>query len=188
MITKQGLDHKQSKILHLSALECCSEFSGRSWADVDWEGEHDYEHEHERDGRAINHSAILPGHGKMTSVFPINPTGRSIRMAINPSTPSGWRSSSSTACRDTGLDASTCALLRQPLRSTTSASRCAWNDGTINVFQGFRVQHNDAPRPLQGRDPLSPAGKHRHGGRALAMWMTGSARLWTSRWAAGKAA
>ena len=40
------------------------------------------------------------------------------------------------------------------------------DDGHVQVFRGFRVQHNDARGPSQGRHPLPPAGDDRHRPRA----------------------
>ena len=69
------------------------------------------------------------------------------------------------------LDGGTRALLRSPLREYSFSIPTRMDDGTVKVFQGFRVQHNDARGPSKGGIRFHP-----DGGldtvRALAMWMT----------------
>ena len=44
------------------------------------------------------------------------------------------------------LDSATRDLLRYPLREYNFAIPVHMDDGTMKIFRGFRVQHNDAPR------------------------------------------
>jgi glutamate dehydrogenase (NAD(P)+) len=70
-----------------------------------------------------------------------------------------------------GLDAPTRELLRQPLREYSVAIPVRMDDGTVNVFRGFRVQHNDARGPCKGGIRFHPQ-ETLDTVRALAMWMT----------------
>jgi glutamate dehydrogenase len=70
-----------------------------------------------------------------------------------------------------GLDPSTCAMLRQPLREYHFSIPVRMDDGTVSVFQGFRVQHNDARGPCKGGIRFHPQ-ETIDTVRALAMWMT----------------
>ena len=65
-----------------------------------------------------------------------------------------------------GLDDGARELLRQPLREYSFGIPVRMDDGRVKVFRGFRVQHNDARGPSQGRHPLPSAGDPRHGARA----------------------
>ncbi len=49
-----------------------------------------------------------------------------------------------------GLDSATKDLLRYPLREFQFAIPVRMDDGTVKVFRGFRVQHNDARGPGKG--------------------------------------
>ena len=55
--------------------------------------------------------------------------------------------------------------------SFTSGCRCAWMTARCRVFQGFRVQHNDARGPNKGGIRFHP-NETIDTVRALAMWMT----------------
>src|SRR5512135_3265716 len=70
-----------------------------------------------------------------------------------------------------GLDPSTCAMLRQPLREYHFSIPVRMDDGTVSVFQGFRVQHNDARGPCKGGIRFHPQ-ETIDTVRALATWMT----------------
>jgi glutamate dehydrogenase (NAD(P)+) len=69
------------------------------------------------------------------------------------------------------LDAGARALLREPLREFHFGIPVKMDDGTVRVFRGFRVQHNDARGPCKGGIRFHP---HETADtvRALAMWMT----------------
>ncbi|MEW5796384.1 MAG: Glu/Leu/Phe/Val dehydrogenase [Candidatus Zixiibacteriota bacterium] len=69
------------------------------------------------------------------------------------------------------LDPPTRALLREPLREYKFLLPIRTDDGTVRVFQGFRVQHNDARGPCKGGIRFHPA-ETIDTVRALAMWMT----------------
>src|SRR3974377_996644 len=55
-----------------------------------------------------------------------------------------------------GLDSATRDLLRYPLREFQFAIPVRMDDGTMKVFQGFRVPHNDARGPGQGGIRFDP--------------------------------
>jgi len=69
------------------------------------------------------------------------------------------------------LDESTRHLLRQPLREYQFSIPVRMDDGSVNVFRGFRVQHNDARGPCKGGIRFHPQ-ETIDTVRALAMWMT----------------
>ncbi|MGQ0721543.1 MAG: Glu/Leu/Phe/Val family dehydrogenase [Candidatus Eiseniibacteriota bacterium] len=69
------------------------------------------------------------------------------------------------------LDAATRALLREPLREYSFAIPVRMDDGTVQVFRGYRVQHNDARGPCKGGIRFHP-NETLDTVRALAMWMT----------------
>jgi len=70
-----------------------------------------------------------------------------------------------------GLDDGTRALLRSPLREFHFSIPVRMDDGTVQVFQGFRVQHNDARGPSKGGIRFHPQ-ETIDTVRALSMWMT----------------
>jgi glutamate dehydrogenase (NAD(P)+) len=70
-----------------------------------------------------------------------------------------------------GLDGATRELLRYPLREYHFAIPVRMDDGTVKVFRGFRVQHNDARGPGKGGIRFHPQ-ETIDTVRALAMWMT----------------
>ena len=70
-----------------------------------------------------------------------------------------------------GLDSGTRELLRAPLREYSFAVPVRMDDGTVRVFRGFRVQHNDARGPCKGGIRFHPL-ETLDTVRALAMWMT----------------
>ena len=49
-----------------------------------------------------------------------------------------------------GLDSGTTQLLRAPLREYRVMVPVRMDDGTTGVFEGIRVQHNDARGPFKG--------------------------------------
>ncbi|MFH1852765.1 MAG: Glu/Leu/Phe/Val dehydrogenase [Candidatus Neomarinimicrobiota bacterium] len=69
------------------------------------------------------------------------------------------------------LDAGTRALLRRPLREYHFSIPVRMDDGPVQVFQGFRVQHNDARGPGKGGIRFHPM-ETIDTVRALATWMT----------------
>ncbi len=69
------------------------------------------------------------------------------------------------------LDQATRDLLRFPLREYHFAIPVRMDDGTMKVFRGFRVQHNDARGPAKGGIRFHPQ-ETVDTVRALAMWMT----------------
>ncbi|MGC9520630.1 MAG: Glu/Leu/Phe/Val family dehydrogenase [Anaerolineae bacterium] len=70
-----------------------------------------------------------------------------------------------------GLEDAVCSILRWPLREFRFQLPVRMDDGSIKVYFGFRVQHNDARGPAKGgirfavNETLDTV-------RALAMWMT----------------
>ncbi len=62
-------------------------------------------------------------------------------------------------------------LLRQPMREYHVSIPVRLDDGTVRVFRGFRVQHNDARGPGKGGIRFHPQ-ETADTVRALAMWMT----------------
>src|SRR5579859_4138405 len=85
-----------------------------------------------------------------------------------------------------GLDAATRDLLRYPLREFQFAIPVRMDDGSVKIFRGFRVQHNDARGPGKGGIRFHPQ-ERIDTVRALSMWMTWNAPLSISRWAEGRA-
>jgi len=69
------------------------------------------------------------------------------------------------------LDTATRALLRDPLREYQFLIPVRMDDGHVQVFRGFRVQHNDARGPSKGGLRFHPQ-ETIDTVRALAMWMT----------------
>ena len=69
------------------------------------------------------------------------------------------------------LDNGTKELLRNPIREYHFSIPIHLDDGTVKVFRGFRVQHNDARGPGKGGIRFHPQ-ETIDTVRALAMWMT----------------
>jgi len=69
------------------------------------------------------------------------------------------------------LDPQVREMLRWPLREFSFRIPVRMDDGTIKMFQGFRVQHNDARGPAKGGIRFHPA-ETIDTVRALATWMT----------------
>jgi glutamate dehydrogenase (NAD(P)+) len=70
-----------------------------------------------------------------------------------------------------GLDTPIRDLLRNPLREYQFSIPVHMDDGTTQVFRGFRVQHNDSRGPSKGGIRFHPA-ETIDTVRALSMWMT----------------
>ena len=75
-----------------------------------------------------------------------------------------------------GLEADLRAVLRVPQRELTVRFPIKRDDGSIEVFQGYRVQHNVARGPAKGGLRYHPS-TDLDDVRALAMWMTWKAAL-----------
>ena len=69
------------------------------------------------------------------------------------------------------LDPQVAEVLRWPMREYTFRIPVRMDDGTLRVFQGYRVQHNDARGPNKGGIRFHPA-ETLDTVRALATWMT----------------
>jgi glutamate dehydrogenase (NAD(P)+) len=69
------------------------------------------------------------------------------------------------------LDPQIAEVLRWPMREYTFRIPVRMDDGTLRVFQGYRVQHNDARGPNKGGIRFHPA-ETLDTVRALATWMT----------------
>ncbi len=69
------------------------------------------------------------------------------------------------------LDPQVAEILRWPAREFHFRIPVRMDDGTIRVFFGYRVQHNDARGPNKGGIRFHPA-ETLDTVRALAMWMT----------------
>jgi len=62
-------------------------------------------------------------------------------------------------------------LLREPMREYQFTIPVRMDDGSVKVFKGFRVQHNDARGPAKGGNRFHPL-ETIDTVRALSMWMT----------------
>ena len=69
------------------------------------------------------------------------------------------------------LDQATRDLLRNPMREYHTSLPIRMDDGSVRVFRGYRVQHNDARGPGKGGIRFHPQ-ETIDTVRALAMWMT----------------
>jgi glutamate dehydrogenase len=69
------------------------------------------------------------------------------------------------------LDPSVAEILRWPMREYSFRIPVRMDDGSLRVFQGYRVQHNDARGPNKGGIRFHPA-ETMDTVRALATWMT----------------
>ena len=69
------------------------------------------------------------------------------------------------------LDPQVAEVLRWPMREHTFRIPVRMDDGTLRVFQGYRVQHNDARGPFKGGIRFA-ANETLDTVRALATWMT----------------
>lgn len=69
------------------------------------------------------------------------------------------------------LDEATCELLRQPMKEFHFSIPVKMDDGSVKVFRGYRIQHNDARGPAKGGIRFHPQ-ETVDTIRALSMWMT----------------
>ena len=69
------------------------------------------------------------------------------------------------------LDPQISEMLRWPMREYKFMIPVTMDDGTIRVFFGYRIQHNDARGPSKGGIRFHPS-ETLDTVRALAMWMT----------------
>lgn len=69
------------------------------------------------------------------------------------------------------LDQATRDLLRNPIREFHFQIPVRMDDGEVKIFQGYRVQHNDARGPAKGGLRFHPQ-ETIDTVRALSMWMT----------------
>ncbi|MBC8321084.1 MAG: Glu/Leu/Phe/Val dehydrogenase [Bacteroidetes bacterium] len=69
------------------------------------------------------------------------------------------------------LDQATRDLLRNPMREHHFSIPVRLDDGTVKVFKGYRIQHNDARGPAKGGVRFHPQ-ETADTVRALSMWMT----------------
>lgn len=69
------------------------------------------------------------------------------------------------------LDSGVCEIIRTPVRELHVSLPVRMDDGTTSVFQGFRVQYNDARGPTKGGIRFHPE-ETIDTVRALAAWMT----------------
>ena len=69
------------------------------------------------------------------------------------------------------LDPGIAEVLRWPMREYSFRIPVRMDDGSLRVFQGYRVQHNDARGPNKGGIRFHPA-ETMDTVRALATWMT----------------
>jgi len=76
-----------------------------------------------------------------------------------------------TVSEKLGLDQATRDLLREPDREFSFNIPIRMDDGSYQVFRGFRVQHNDARGPVKGGIRFHPQ-ESLDTVRAHAMWMT----------------
>ncbi len=70
-----------------------------------------------------------------------------------------------------GLDEATRELLRNPVREFHFLIPVKMDDGSVKVFKGYRIQHNDARGPAKGGVRFHPQ-ETVDTVRALSMWMT----------------
>src|SRR6266513_5240952 len=75
------------------------------------------------------------------------------------------------AAEKCGLEPGLCEVLRRPRRALSLSLPVKMDDGTIRVFEGFRVQHNSARGPCKGGIRYHPSVTFDEL-KALAMWMT----------------
>jgi glutamate dehydrogenase len=75
------------------------------------------------------------------------------------------------AAEQLGLDTAVREFLREPMREVVFSIPLRMDSGGVQIYRGFRVQHNDARGPGKGGLRFHPAGTL-DVIRALAMWMT----------------
>ena len=84
-----------------------------------------------------------------------------------------------------GLDRQAHAILREPLRTLTVNIPVRMRDDSIKMFQGFRVQYNDARGPCKGGIRYHPQ-ESIDTVKALAAWMTWKTSLANIPYGGGK--
>ncbi len=75
------------------------------------------------------------------------------------------------AAEKCGIEPGLCEILRHPRRALSLSLPVKMDDGSIRVFEGFRVQHSSARGPCKGGIRYHPNVTFDEV-RALAMWMT----------------
>ncbi|MGZ8434275.1 MAG: Glu/Leu/Phe/Val family dehydrogenase, partial [Candidatus Binatia bacterium] len=75
------------------------------------------------------------------------------------------------AAKKLGVDPNLANRLRRPDRAMIVSVPTRMDDGTVHVFTGYRVQHNDVLGPFKGGIRYHPA-VNLGEVSALAMWMT----------------
>lgn len=75
------------------------------------------------------------------------------------------------AANELNLDVQVKELLQEPMRSLEVSVPVRMDDGSIKVFKGFRIQHNDALGPTKGGIRFHPQVDENEV-KALAAWMT----------------
>jgi glutamate dehydrogenase/leucine dehydrogenase len=75
------------------------------------------------------------------------------------------------AAEKCGIEAGLCEVLRRPRRALSLSLPVKMDDGSIRVFEGFRVQHNSARGPCKGGIRYHPNVSFDEV-KALATWMT----------------
>jgi glutamate dehydrogenase (NAD(P)+) len=83
------------------------------------------------------------------------------------------------------LDPALHAMLREPRRELHVSLPVRMDDGTVRIFKGFRVQHNDARGPCKGGIRFHPL-ETIDSMRALAAWMTWKTALLDLPFGGGK--
>src|SRR4030042_4878335 len=76
-----------------------------------------------------------------------------------------------TVAKQLDMDPQVAEILRWPSREFKFQIPVHMNDGTLRVFFGYRVQHNDARGPAKGGIRFHPS-ETLDTVRALSMWMT----------------
>ncbi len=88
---------------------------------------------------------------------------------LNPFAIAQWQLD--TAAKKLQLEPEICALIREPMREIQITIPVRMDNGTIKIFKGFRVQHNDSRGPCKGGIRFHPD-ETIDTIRALAIWMT----------------
>ncbi|MDI3257577.1 MAG: Glu/Leu/Phe/Val dehydrogenase [Kyrpidia sp.] len=84
-----------------------------------------------------------------------------------------------------GYSEATYELLREPLRVLTVRIPVRMDDGSVRVFTGYRVQHNDATGPTKGGIRFHPDVTEEEV-KALALWMSLKAGIFELPYGGGK--
>ncbi|ADG07040.1 Glu/Leu/Phe/Val dehydrogenase [Kyrpidia tusciae DSM 2912] len=89
------------------------------------------------------------------------------------------------ALKKLGYSDATYELLREPLRVLTVRIPVRMDDGSVKVFTGYRVQHNDAVGPTKGGIRFHPDVTEEEV-KALALWMSLKAGIFELPFGGGK--